>query len=135
MDPERTFAETPVNGLLSLRLCSRSAERVEVELDARPELAQEAGVVHGGLLALLADTAAVYLLWPDLPADRTLTSIEFKLNFLAAGRPGGPPLRAVATVLRKGRTVAVCESEVFQDGRRLCKGTFTYLQYERPTPP
>lgn len=127
MDPTAVFAATPSNLLLGLRLLGRSPERSEVELPARAELAQEEGVVHGGLLATLADTAAVWLLWPDLGADRAMTSIEFKLNFLAAGRPGGEPLRAVAVPLRVGRTVAVCEATVHQGDVLVAKGTFTYL--------
>jgi uncharacterized protein (TIGR00369 family) len=131
MDCAAVFAGTPSNRFLGLRLLSRSAGRTEVELPLRAELLQEEGVVHGGFLATLADTAAVWLLWPDLGTDRSMTSIEFKVNFLGAGRDGGGPLRAVATLLRKGRTVAVCESEVLQDGRLVAKGTFTYLLRDR----
>jgi uncharacterized protein (TIGR00369 family) len=132
IDVAATFAATPANRLLGLRLVSRTPQRVEIEMPMRADFAQEGGVVHGGLLALLADTTAVYLLWPELQPDRTMTSIEFKVNFLAAGRPDGSALRAVATVLRLGRSVAVCESEVFQADVRLCKGTFTYLLRDQP---
>jgi len=131
MDPFATFAATPSNRWLGSRLCARSAERAELELPLRAEFAQEEGVIHGGLIAMLADTAAVYLLWPDL-GGRRMTSIEFKVNFLSAARPDGGPLRAVATVLRQGRTIAVCESEVWQHDRRIAKGTFTYLLSDRP---
>ncbi len=133
MDPAQRFAATPSNQLLGMRLVSRSAERVELELPTRPELAQEEGVVHGGFVTTLADSAAVYLLWPELGQGRTMTSIEFKMNFLGAGDPNGAPLRAVATPLRVGRTVAVCESEVFQGDRRIAKGTFTYLVRDKQT--
>lgn len=132
MDPFATFDRTPCNRFLGFRLLARSPERAEVALPLRAELLQEEGVVHGGLIAALADTAAVYLLWPDLGPARSMTSIEFKLNFLGAGRGDGGPLRAVATLLRQGSTVAVCESEVFQGDRRIAKGTFTYLLRDRP---
>jgi uncharacterized protein (TIGR00369 family) len=135
MDPAAVFARTPANRFVGLRLLQRSPQRAEVELPVRAELAQEEGVVHGGLLALLADTAAVYLLWPELQPERTLTSIEFKVNFLAAARPDGAALRAVATPLRVGRSVAVCETDVFQGDVRVCKGTFTYLLQQRRAAP
>ena len=72
MDPS-AFERTPVNRWLGFRLVSRSAQRVELEQDVREEMLQEAGVVQGGLLTALADTAAVYLLWPDLGEARAMT--------------------------------------------------------------
>ena len=124
------FARTAVNTLLGSRLVHRSAQRVEIELPVRAELLQEEGVVHGGLLTTLADTAAVYLLWPELQPARTMTSIDFHVTFLAAGRPGRGALRARATPLRIGRSIAVCESEVWQGDVLLCKGLFQYLLRE-----
>ncbi len=128
------FARTAANQLLGSRLVSRSKERVELELPVRGELLQEEGVVHGGILTTLADTAAVYLVFPDLGPDRTMTSIDFHVTFLAAGRNGRGPLRAVATPLRVGRSIAVCESAVFQDDVMLCKGLFQYLLRPRHAP-
>jgi uncharacterized protein (TIGR00369 family) len=101
------FANTPCNRWLGFRLLERSAERVVIEQTVRTEMLQEGGVVQGGLLTALADTAAVYLLWPDLRQDQTMTG---------------------TTV---GRTVAVCESTVRQGSRLVAKGTFTYLLRER----
>ena len=131
MDPFADFANTPSNRFLGMRLVSRSADRSEVELPMRAEFVQEQGVVHGGFLSALADSAAVYLIGPDLGPDRAMTGIEFKMNFLAAARADGPPLRAVATPLRQGKTIAVCESEVHQGERQIAKGTFTYLLRDR----
>ncbi len=89
--------------------------------------AQEGGVVHGAVLTAVADTAAVYLVVPDLgPRDRVV-SIEFKVNFLRAARPGKTPLRATARLLRRGRRVVVAEGEVHQGQTLVAKGLFTYL--------
>jgi uncharacterized protein (TIGR00369 family) len=124
------FERTPVNRWLGFRLRSRTPERVEIEQDVRPEMLQETGVVQGGLLTALADTAAVYLLWPDLSAARTMTGTTVSMQFLSGARPGAGPLRAVATPLRVGRRLAVCESLVHQGERLVCKGTFTFLLME-----
>jgi len=123
-----SFEHTPVNRWLGFRLLSRSPERVEIEQHVRPEMLQETGVVQGGLLTALADTAAVYLLWPDLGPGRTMTGTTVSMSFLSAARPGQGPLRATATPVRVGRTLAVCESEVRQADRLVCRGTFTFLQ-------
>lgn len=121
------FDQTPINGFLGMRLLQRSATHAKLELPLRPEFVQVEGVVHGGILATLCDTAAVYVLHPDLGPDRSMTSIEFKLNFLAAARADGAPLLAEATLLRAGRSIAVCESAAWQGSTLCAKGSFTYL--------
>ena len=131
MQPAERFARTPCNRFLGFELRACSPERVELELPARAELGQEEGVVHGGLLTALADTAAVYLLLPFLPDDRIMTGTGCAMHFLAGADPKGAPLRAVATPLRVGKTVAVCESVITQDGRLVAKGTFTFLVRDR----
>lgn len=121
------FARTPCNQWLGFRLVQRSAERVEIAQSVRREMLQETGVVQGGLLTALADAAAVYLLWPDLADQRTMTGTTVSMQFLAAALPDLGELYAVAVPLRIGSTVAVCESSVTQAGRLVAKGTFTFL--------
>ena len=58
-DAHEIFDRTPVNRFLGHQLVSRSADIVELRLPVREELLQEEGVVHGGVLTSLADTAAV----------------------------------------------------------------------------
>ncbi len=124
------FDDVPVNRFLGFRLAERSAERVVLELPLRPEFVQEAGVIQGGILTAFADTAAVYLLWPDLPDGRSMTGTGCAMQFLAAATVERGPLRAVASPLRVGKTTAVCETEVFQGDRRIAKGTFPFLFLE-----
>ncbi|HEU4420717.1 MAG TPA: PaaI family thioesterase [Planctomycetota bacterium] len=128
---ERTFESTPCNRWFGFVLRHRSPDRVELELPVRAEFLQEEGVVQGGLLTALADTAAVWLLWPDLGPRRSMSGIECKMNFLGAATASGKPLVAVASVLRKGSTIAVCESVIHQGDRLVAKGTFTFLQRAR----
>jgi uncharacterized protein (TIGR00369 family) len=134
VESSQTFATTPSNRWLGLRLVQRSAERVEVEVPVRAEFLQEAGVVQGGILTALADTTAVWLLWPDLGPSRTMTGTGCSMNFLAAATLDGGPLRAHASPLRVGRTLAVCESTVRQGDHIVAKGTFTFLLRERRAP-
>lgn len=125
------FANTPCNRWLGFELIACSAERVELRLPVRAEFLQEEGVVQGGLLTALADTAAVYLLWPFLPPDRAMTGTCCTMHFLGAAIPGNEPLRAVAEPVRIGGTLAVCESTITQGDRLVAKGTFTFLIRER----
>ncbi|MDA7936406.1 PaaI family thioesterase [bacterium] len=121
------FQATPCNGWLGFELVLRSSERVEITQTVRPEMLQEAGVVQGGLLTALADTAAVYLLWPDLGENRSMTGTSVSMQFLSAAILDAEPLQAIALPLRVGRRVAVCESVIYQGTRMIAKGTFTFL--------
>ena len=125
------FDRTPINRHLGFRLVEAGSGSATVEMEARPEYAQEEGVVHGGILTALADTAAVYALLPDLPRDRTVTSIEFKVNFLRPAKPTGGVLQAKSRIVRRGRTIAVCDVEVHQNAVHVATGTFTYLYLDR----
>lgn len=115
------------NRFFGLRLLDCSAEHAEVAMPVRPEYTQEEGIVHGGVLTALADTAAVYSILPGLPDGRTITSIELKLNFLRPASPAGGELGAYARVIRRGVRIAVADVEVSQDERLVAKGLFTYL--------
>ena len=124
---QEMFDRTAVNRFLGSRLVSRSPERVEVRMAAKPEMAQEYGVVQGGMLSGLADTAAVYLLIPDAMERGRVHGVEFKMNFLRPAHADGSELVAVATPVKIGRTIAVCSVDITQADRLVAHGTFTYL--------
>lgn len=121
------FSRTMVNRFLGSRLLLHTPERVEVRMAARPEMAQEYGIVQGGFISALADTAAVYLLLPGAMDAGTVHGIEFKMNFLRPARADGTDLTAVAAPVKIGRRVAVCSVDVTQEDRLVARGTFTYL--------
>jgi len=125
------LARIPFNAFLKFELLARNDSEAEIEAPVQEWFRQEGGIIHGGLLTALADTASVYCLVPDLPADRTMTSIELKINFVRPGLMDGGTLRARSRVVQKGRKILLCDAEVHQDGKLLAKGLFTYLVYER----
>lgn len=124
------FYDVPVNKFFNYSLISRSNEEAVISMEARPEFLQEEGLVQGGILSAIADTAAVYIFYPDLHDDETMTSIEFKVNFLKPGTPGRGPLVAKARLVQRGRKVGVCDVEVSQSEELILKGLFTYMFYE-----
>src|SRR5262245_57396265 len=127
----KSFADVPVNRHFGFELEAHGGSEAVVTLAPAEHLTQETGVIHGGVLATLADTSAVYALRAALPPSRAMTSIEFKLNFLAPGRVDKGQLRARARVVRQGRRIGVCDVELEQGGAIIGKGLFTYLFFER----
>jgi uncharacterized protein (TIGR00369 family) len=125
------FYDVPVNKLFGYKLVSRSSEEAVVSMEVKPEFLQEEGLVQGGILSAIADTAAVYTFFPDLKSTETMTSIEFKVNFLRPATRSGGALTAKAKVVQRGRKIGVCSVEVSQSNLIVLKGLFTYLFYDR----
>jgi uncharacterized protein (TIGR00369 family) len=121
------FATVPINRLLGLELRSSSPEGAVIALVPRAEFAQEYGVIHGGVLSTLADTAAVYALHRFLTAGERMTSIEFKVNFLAPATAAGGEVIAASSVAKRGRTIAVVHVDVRQGDTLVLTGLFTYI--------
>jgi len=124
--PRRAFG-SPFHAWLGLETGARSAAGAELALPVRPEFLQEEGVVQGGVLSALLDATCVYALYPELDARDSLTSIEFKVNFLSPGLPERGRLVARAEVLKTGKTLALVKCVATQSERTVAEGLFTYV--------
>ena len=128
-ETRRRFEATPINGFLGSELVEQTDERVVVRAPIKHEFLQENGVVQGGIVSALADTVAVYLVIPHIGPDKRVSGVEFKMNFLNPGSPENGDLIASSRLIKRGRTIAVCEAEVAQGEETLAHGLFTYLIY------
>jgi uncharacterized protein (TIGR00369 family) len=82
---------------------------VEISAQNRPDLSQQDGFVHAGVLATLLDSAGGYAVLSLLPRGSRVLAVEFKINFT---RPAiGDKVRAVGKVRKLGRRLAICELE------------------------
>lgn len=93
----------------------------EIRLPYRPELSQQHGYFHAGAMASIADSAGGYAAFTLMGANDSTLAVEFKVNLLTPGR--GDAAVARARVIRSGRTLTVCQIEVFveRDGQEtLC---------------
>ena len=83
------------------------------------------GVVHGGVLASLADTAGAMAAYAILPHGTRLATVEMTINYLEA--VNGGQILAEARVLRLGRTLAVSECEIKDaQGKLAAKSLLTF---------
>ncbi|QBS44754.1 PaaI family thioesterase [Nocardia sp. CS682] len=85
--------------------------RVHILLPHRPEVTQQHGYIHAGATSAIADSAGGYAAFTLFPDDTTVLTVEYKINLLAPA--SGDHLEAVGTVLKPGRTLTVCQLEVF----------------------
>ena len=93
----------------------------EIRLPFREDLGQQHGFFHAGAIAAIADSAGGYAAYTLMGAGDSVLTVEYQINLLAPGR--GEEAIARARVVRSGRTLTVCQVEVFavRDGaENLC---------------
>ena len=117
----------PLCATLGVRADKYAAEQVELSLDWSPALCTTGGILHGGVIMALADTAGAACALLNLPKDASGTStIESKTNFLGAVRSG--TVTAIASPLHVGGTTIVVETSVRDaSGRLVAKVTQTQV--------
>jgi 1,4-dihydroxy-2-naphthoyl-CoA hydrolase len=115
------YSGMPLCKTLGMRAMEASAERVVIELDWSADLCTTAGVLHGGMVMALADSAGGMCAFLNLPEGASGTStIESKTNFVGAVRDG--VVTATAAPLHIGGTTIVIETDVNRaDGKRVAK--------------
>jgi uncharacterized protein (TIGR00369 family) len=106
---QQAMEAQPFSRLLGATLTAFSAGYAELTIPIRPDLLQQHGFVHGGVLSYAADNALTFaggsVLGPDI-----LTS-EYKINYLRPAQ--GERLIARATVIYAGARQAVCRCDVW----------------------
>jgi uncharacterized protein (TIGR00369 family) len=108
----------PLCATLGVRAESYGPEDVTLALEWAPELCTSGGILHGGVLMTLADSAGAACAFLNLPEGAAGTAtIESKTNFLAAVRSG--TVRASSRRLHVGSRTIVVETEVRSDHDRL----------------
>jgi len=82
---------------------------------------QQHGFVHGGVVGMIADSAAGYAAMTVVPETASVLTVEFKMNLVAPA--DGEKLIARGKVVRPGKTLIITQAEVFavKDGKEtLC---------------
>ena len=120
-DPELTAqvaAAAPYTGFLGMEIVSASPDEVRSQLAWSADKCTAGGILHGGALMSLADSAGGFLAFLNLPPDAKGTAtIESKTNFLGPIRGGH--VHAVTRALHKGRRTIVVDTELFDDDGKL----------------
>ena len=103
---------------LGLELVESGEGKAVVEMLAQEQMANSLGVVHGGFIATICDSAMARAMATAIPPGARQLSFDLKVNFVNAARPG-ERLRATGRVLHAGRRTGVAEARVEGPGREL----------------
>jgi uncharacterized protein (TIGR00369 family) len=104
---------------LGVRLVSVAPGEVTLALPYSDRVVQQQGGFHGGAMGALADIAGGYAGLTVAPEGTEVTTVEYKINFLAAFQGG--ELQATGRVLRAGKRLIVTTANVVHvapDGKR-----------------
>lgn len=99
----------PVTRWLDGRIVSCSTGEMEVRFVTRPEMANPAGLLHGGMQAVIMDDV-IGMTSATVEEEGFMLSIDMHINYLGKVKAGRPVL-ARARIVRSGKRVAhaVCE--------------------------
>jgi uncharacterized protein (TIGR00369 family) len=106
-----SFARQQAMRLIGAEIAVLTAGHCEIRLSYRPELSQQHGYFHGGVIGMIADSAGGYAAFTLMPADSSVLTVEYKMNLLAPG--DGELLIADGQVLKAGRNLVISRAEVY----------------------
>ena len=123
----RALEQVPFAQLLGIELEEIDTGLATMALEVRAELKQNHGVVHGGAIAALLDTAAAFAVISVLPVAERATTIDLTVNYLRPLRSGRA--RATAKVVKAGRRVIAVSAELTDDaGNVAATALTTYIK-------
>lgn len=105
-----SFARQQFMTTLGARLVRVMPGEVDIALSFRPDLTQQHGILHAGVVTSVVDSACGYAALSLMEAGAAVLAVEFKVNLLAPA--AGAEFLAVGRVVRAGRTLTVCSGEL-----------------------
>jgi len=122
-----TFDAVPYARLIGMELGEVKRGEANVHLEVRAELRQNRGVVHGGVIASLLDTATAFAAVSTLEPGERVTTTDLTIHYLRPVEDG--KLTATAKIVRAGKRLLVLSAEVFDSSELLVATAVTgYLK-------
>lgn len=117
-DAATRFDNAPVGQLIGMNVIpSTEIGQATVTLEVTSEHHNPMGTVHGGIIALLADTAMGVAFGRTLDADQTFGTIDLRVDFI---RPVGlAQLTAVGKIVKRGSRVGFMQAEIHNQHQKL----------------
>jgi uncharacterized protein (TIGR00369 family) len=109
----RSFSKQGLMRTLGASLGAISPGAVGIVLIPTPAISQQHGFVHAGAVSAIADSASGYAALSMMPAGTGVLTTEFKINLVAPAV--GDRIIARGRVVKSGRTLTLCQTEVFAE--------------------
>ncbi len=109
------FPQAPITKLLGWKFLDfdAAAQVIRVEMQARPEFINPAGVIHGGMLAAMLDETLSPALAATLGPGEFAPTLEIKVNFISPAKLG----RVLGTgrIVSRGRSICFMEGQLHDE--------------------
>ncbi|MFD6758966.1 PaaI family thioesterase [Streptomyces roseolus] len=123
----------PIAALLGFTLAEAEHGRAVFVLEPGEEHYNPIGSVHGGVYAMLLDSAAGCAVHTTLPLGTAYTSLDLQTRFLRPITMDTGKVRAIGTVLSRGRRTALAEAGLYDgEDRLLAHATSTCMLFPVP---
>ena len=121
-----TFAGVPFVGLLGFEFVRAERGAATYALEVRGELTRMGGILHGGAVVSLLDTAAAFAVHTVIEPDARTVTVDLTVHFLRPASQGR--VEATARVLRRGRRVCILSVEARDEAAEIvATSTMTYF--------
>jgi uncharacterized protein (TIGR00369 family) len=118
--------ESPYPKHMSMAIDSIEIDKAQIVLNTSDCHLQPFGIVHGGVIATLIDTATFWAAFLRIPEDDGLVNVDLKLNYLQPVIEGR--LTAKGFCIRPGKSISYSEAKVFDEKKNLvAHGTSTLM--------
>ena len=131
-DLRQRVAASEFLGWMGIELLDVRSGEVDLALEAGPRHMNLQGLLHGGLISTLADTATGLAVRTKLEPGTRHVTIQLAVQFLSAGRPGR--IIAHGRIVRAGRQIAHAEADIVDaSGKLLARAQSTVaIKTDRP---
>lgn len=128
---QKAMSAVPYAGLLGIQVGEVAPGSATLTLQVRKELTQNHGVVHGGAIASLIDSATAFAILSLLSPKEKVTTVDLTISYLRAVTEG--QLSATAEIVRAGRRLFVVSANVTDStGRLIATALSTYIKISPP---
>ena len=106
-----SFAKQSAMALIHAEIPVIEEGRAEIEIPHWNGVLQQHGYVHGGVVGMIADSAAGYAAMSVVPEGTSVLTVEYKINMVAPAN--GDKIVAKGSVRRAGRTLLLTKADVY----------------------
>lgn len=118
---KESFSRQPFMDFINAELALVKPGYCEIHLPYKKDLTQQHGYFHAGIIGTIADNCGGYAAFSLMPEGASVLTVEYKMNLVSPG--DGDRLIGRAEVVKTGRTLTICKTEVFvvkQGTKKLC---------------
>ncbi|HWC32097.1 MAG TPA: PaaI family thioesterase, partial [Actinomycetota bacterium] len=121
----------PVGELFGFRGILEEEGKSSFSMPASQWFCAAGGTIYGGALAVLADAVMGGAVANTLPPKSSYATLDLKVHFLRPPQPDGRDLVATATVVHRGRRMAVATGDIVDaDGKKIAMATSSHMIFE-----